>query len=99
MRIIITPEAASLIEARKCWWRENRPATADLFDAEFLEAVALVAEKPTLFAVFTHIGDRRIRRILMEKTACHLYFEIDDAAAIVKVVSAWGARRSRRPHL
>ena len=41
MRVLLTPEAAAMLESRKRWWRENRPATADLFERELLEAVGL----------------------------------------------------------
>lgn len=91
MRVLITPEAAELLEARKRWWRNNRPATADFFDDEFKGAVSLIAERPALFPVVLTILGREIRRVLMEKTACHLYYEIDMVAGVVKVVSAWGA--------
>ena len=35
----------------------------------------------------------------MEKTSCHLYYEIDDVAGVVKIVSAWGAVRGKPPQL
>ena len=91
MRVFATPEAAALLESRKSWWRANRPATADLFEREFLDAVALIADRPALFPVAVRIGTREIHRILMEKTSCHLYYEIDEAVGVVKIVSAWGA--------
>jgi len=99
MQVLVTPEAASHLEARKSWWRANRPATADLFDREFLEAVALIAERPALFPVTVTVEGREIRRILMEKTSCHLYYEIDETAGAVKIVSAWGAAQGKFPRL
>ena len=59
MQVLLTPEAASQLEARKSWWRANRPATADLFDREFLEAVTLVRERavPRLLRMF----EKRLR--------------------------------------
>lgn len=99
MRIAVTPEAAAQLETRKRWWRQNRPATADLFDVEFLQAVALIAESSTLFPVVAEIGTRRVRRMLLERTACHLYFEIDETAVVVRILSAWGARQGTPPSL
>ena len=92
MWVRVTSEAADLVEVRKRWWRENRPATADLFHNEFAGAVAIVAERPTLFPVFVKIDEREIRRVLMEKTACHLYYVLDAASDSVTIVSAWGRR-------
>ena len=97
MRVLATPQAAELLELRKSWWRANRPATAELFDQEFLEVAALIGDKPDLFPVFLRAGERKIRRILMEKAACHLYYEIDEAAGVVRIVSAWGAVQGKPP--
>ena len=46
----------------------------DLFDGEFRGVVALIGERPALFPVTLRIGERDVRRALMERTACHLYF-------------------------
>jgi hypothetical protein len=99
MRVLLTPEAATLLESRKNWWRANRPATAELFEQEFLDAVTLIAERPEVFPVALEMRGRTIHRVLMEKTSCHLYYEIDRAAGIVKIVSAWGAVRGKPPRL
>jgi len=95
MKVVATPEATAQLESRKSWWRANRPETADLFEQEFSDAVAIIAERPTLFAVTMNLGGREIRRVLMERTACHLYYEIDEPAQLVKIVSAWGAVQGR----
>jgi hypothetical protein len=99
MRVVATSEALAQLETRKRWWRANRSATADLFEQEFSEAIALISERPELFPMHRRIGQREIRRVLMEKTACHLYYELDKAAEVVRVVSAWGATRGLPPSL
>ena len=99
MRVLLTSEAATLLESRKSWWRAHRPATADLFEREFLEAVTLIAERPELFPVAVKARGRTVHRVLMERTSCHLYYEIDEAAGIIKIVSAWGAVQGKPPRL
>ncbi len=99
MRVVLTPEAAAQLESRKRWWRANRPTTADLFDLEFVEAVAVLAERAAQLPVVREVRGRAIRRVLMEKTACHLYCEVDEQAALVRIVSAWGAVRGQGPAL
>jgi plasmid stabilization system protein ParE len=99
MRVLLTPEAATLLESRKSWWRANRPATAELFEQEFLDAVTLIADRPELFPVALKTRGRTVHRVLMEKTSCHLYYEIDQAAGVVRIVSAWGAVRGKPPRL
>lgn len=99
MRVLVTPEAAELLESRKRWWRENRTATADLFEGEFKGAVALISNRPALFPIVLRIGGRQIRRVLMEKTACHLYYELDEKRGVVTIVSAWGAVQGKPPRI
>lgn len=99
MRVELTPEAAAPLESHKRWWRANRPATADLFDQEFVEATALLAERAFMLPVARQVRGRPIRRVLMEKTACHLYYEVDEQSAVVTIVSAWGAVRGKGPPL
>lgn len=80
---------------RREWWRENR-SEVDLFDEELAAAVASLAERNTQLPIVAMHGERQVRRLLMPKTRCHLYFEI--RGDLVIVVSAWGARMgSLRP--
>jgi hypothetical protein len=64
-----------------------------------LEAVALIREHPTLAPIAMRVRGREQRRILMKRTACHLYCEVDEGAETVTIVSAWGAARGQRPPL
>ena len=99
MRVLLTEEAATLLESRKRWWRPRRPATADLFEREFLDVVTLIADRPKLFPVALETRGRTVHRVLMEKTSCHLYYEIDEAAGVIRIVSAWGAVQGKPPRL
>jgi hypothetical protein len=96
LRVDFFPEALAELEARRRWWRENRDEE-QLFDEELAVATKALEERATTFPVFVVLGQRRVYRILMKKTRCHLYFEI--AGDVVMVVSAWGATRERTPHV
>jgi plasmid stabilization system protein ParE len=97
MRVRITPEAEAQLGERKRWWRQHRDKAPDLFDREFFTAMERIASSPTSFPVFAEKRGRRIRRCLMPKTACHLYFEILDHRSEVSVVAAGGGRRAKPP--
>jgi hypothetical protein len=43
------------------------------------------------------VRGREQRRILMKRTACHLYYDVDEGAETVTIVSAWRAARGQRP--
>jgi plasmid stabilization system protein ParE len=97
MRVRITPQAQAQLEERKQWWRQHRDKAPDLFDREFVAAAERIGSSPTSFPVFTEKRGRRIRRCLMPKTQCHLYFEILEDRREISVVAAGGGRRGKPP--
>jgi hypothetical protein len=99
MRVIITPRAEAQLAARRAWWRENRRATPDLFDAELAAAIDRIATVPWSLPVFSERAGHTIRRRLLPRTRCHLYFEIDEARGEVWVVAAAGGQRTRPPQI
>jgi plasmid stabilization system protein ParE len=99
MKICLTPEAEE--QAGRCdeWWRENRPATRDLFAQELLAAKALLLAAPNIGPVYAVLDGRRIRRLLLEKTRNHIYYGVDVDHQIITVYSIWGAPKGRVPSL
>lgn len=35
----------------------------------------------------------------MEKSKCHLYFEVDEKREVLKVLTVWNAQRGQEPRL
>ncbi|HLK91068.1 MAG TPA: hypothetical protein VKZ18_14315 [Polyangia bacterium] len=97
MRIRIAPEAQVQLEERKGWWRQHRDKAPDLFDREFEAAAHRIGSSPTSFPVFTEQGGRSIRRCLMPKTQCHLYFEVLERSNEIAILAAGGTRRRKPP--
>lgn len=96
LRVEFSPEALTQVEARRAWWQENRD-NAGLFDDELADAIAYLAEHAGSLPVVMEIGPRKIRRSLLPKTRCHLYFEVESDR--VFVASAWGAIMGKPPPL
>jgi hypothetical protein len=97
MRIRITPEAQAQLEERKRWWRQHRDKAPDRFDQEFVVAARRISTSPMSFPVFTEKRGRSIRRCLMPKSQCHLYFEILEGGSEIAIVAAGGGRRRKVP--
>jgi hypothetical protein len=38
-------------------------------------------------------------RLLLPRTEQHLYYSVDKAGGVVRVITIWGARRGRPPRL
>jgi hypothetical protein len=100
MKLVVAPEAAAQILVRKQWWRANRPkAPPERFDEELAAALTAISERPESFPVFSARGVRTVRRCLLVKTRCHLYFEVLHEIAEVWVIAARGAVQRRPPKL
>lgn len=41
----------------------------------------------------------KLHRFLMEKTKCHLYFEVDEERGVVKIIAIWNGQRGQEPKL
>jgi hypothetical protein len=97
MRIRIAPEAQAQLEERKRWWRQHHDKAPDLFDREFEAAAHRIGSSPTSFPVFSTNSGRSIRRCLMPKTQCYLYFEVLDGSNEIAILAAGGTRRRKPP--
>lgn len=98
LAIRFEPRAAAEVDRIDRWWRENRPASPDLFARELEEAARLVASVPTSGSSpdegLRLVG---VRRALMRRSRYHLYYRVDDDALIV--VAVWHTSRGRGPAL
>jgi hypothetical protein len=99
MKIFFTPEADEQAEFCDTWWREHRPATADLFARELAEAKALVMRVPNVGSRYTVLNEKPVRRVLLKKTDNHVYYVFDRERDRITVHSVWGARKERGPKL
>jgi plasmid stabilization system protein ParE len=94
--LVITARALRDIERCARWWISHRDAH-ELFAQELDDALVRIQREPTLGPVFRVVRGREQRRVLMPRTAHHVYYRIDGDDIIVLTV--WGARRGRAPAL
>lgn len=97
MNVRITPEAEAQIRRRRAWWLKHRDKAPGRFDEELTKALGQIGEGPSLFKIFVERKGHLIRRCLMRKTLCHLYFTIDARKGEAWVVAAGGGQRQRVP--
>jgi plasmid stabilization system protein ParE len=93
MKLVVAPQAAAQLLVRKRWWRAHRPIAPTRFDEELVDALANIAERPESFPVFTNKNGIVVRRCLLAKTSCHLYFEV--LADEIMILAARGASQER----
>jgi plasmid stabilization system protein ParE len=98
-QVHIAPRALSQIDEVTAWWKLNRPAAATLVADELEAAVERLACAPSSGAVYNRGDFRSVRRLLLPRTRYHAYYEIDEAAHVVRIVAFWHAARRHGPRL
>ena len=81
------------------WWRENRPATRDLFARELEEARKRIEQTPGIGTVYIERQGTSVLRVLLSKTKNHLYYELDSQKDVAMILAVWGAPKARGPKL
>ncbi len=99
MKLRLATRALAEAKQIKTWWRENRPAAPDLFEQELDAALERISARPKSAGTLYEQGNLEapVRRVLMPKTANHVYFAVEGDEIVV--VSIWGAPKKRGPKL
>ena len=95
MKLRLLPQAQQQIEAARDWWLEHRDKAPALFDEELAAALERIRSVPTSGQRVRLTSGEPVRRVLLPKTAHHLYYDVqgDD----VVVLTLWGAPRGDEP--
>jgi hypothetical protein len=98
VKLKIFEEARLQFHIENAWWREHRDATS-LFAWEFLATLRDIQRMPGAGPIYVQRQGRTIRRCLMPKTRCHVYYRLDSERDLLSIYSVCGARRGRGPSL
>jgi len=98
-RLLTTSLADEQFLSVVAWWRENRPAAPYLFEEEVGEAFELLEHEPEVGRCSPLPDLPNARRLILRKTAYHMYYEYNPALGEVWVHAIWSAIRGRGPDL
>jgi hypothetical protein len=93
VKVRFAEQAEAQIDTRRSWWRTHR-TERELFDDELDIAVSFLRENGSTLPILRQVKGHTIRRVLMPRASCHLYFEVLDE---IIVFAAWGAKQRRQP--
>ena len=99
MNVKFTPRGDLRAQRAVAWWRKNRPHTSELLTEELSQAVKDLETIPHFGTPHPTARRPRLMRLMLEKTKCHVYFEVDDKKAEIRILMIWGAPRGREPNL
>lgn len=98
MKAYLSKRAARAAERIDAQWREHAD-DRDIFATELLAAVERLESVTTPGSPFPTAKRPALRRLLMPKSRCHIYFEIDDVNQVIQILHIWDGRRGRAPKL
>jgi len=87
--------AAERIDAR---WRDFA-GDPGIFARELLEAIERLETTHSPGSPFPTARHPSLKRLLLRKSRCHLYFEIDEPKQMIRILHIWDGRRERPPKL
>ena len=97
MNVRFAPRALAEAKRRKTWWLKNRPAAPELFELELGAMLSVLPTTPIMGKVYEADVGFPVRRVLLKKSATHVYFGVNGGELVV--LSVWGAHRKRGPKL
>jgi plasmid stabilization system protein ParE len=95
--VTTTPEADAQIRIIDDWWRENRPASPDLFLDELSVAFEVIGQAPLIGRPYRPSPVPGTRRVLLKRTRYHVYYVANDRQVLV--LALWHGQRGVGPSL
>lgn len=94
MKAFISKRGARAAEHIDERWREHADHP-DLFAREFAVAIELLETTSGPGAPFPTPRHPKLKRILLPRSRCHIYFEIDESKQTIRILHVWDGRRER----
>ena len=91
--IVVSPRAGREIAAASAWWKSNRLAAPLLLADEVSQALARIAENPSIGTPW--LGERR--RLVLHRIEYLVLYRVRPRARRVEVIAFWHARRGASP--
>lgn len=98
MKAFISKRASRAAERIDARWREAGEDPG-IFASELLDAVERLESTIGVGSPFPTPRRPSLKRLLLPKSRCHVYFEIDDTKQTIQILHIWDARRERAPKL
>lgn len=89
----MTEEAQRQARAERAWWRSHRDEK-HIFSEELRAARVTLSHGPK-HEIYGYFEGLPVRRLLMAKTRCHLYYVVLED--LVRIVAVWGAMKGSDP--
>lgn len=97
LRIQVTDDARTQIEAAVVWWAKNRPAAPGAILEELDRTLVLLCLQPTMGARARRASLSGVRRVTLSRIRYYLYYRVVDD--VLQVLALWHTSRGMGPGL
>lgn len=97
MKVELSDEAKQQAREENAWWRKNRDHQR-IFTEELRAARKVLKDGPK-HQIYAYIDGEPVRRLLLERTRCHVYYVVFEREKLVRIVAIWGGPREHGPKL
>jgi hypothetical protein len=98
VRVKLSKRAENAVRRINARWRADAEHP-DVFLSEMDAAVEFLESVSTPGTPCPTKRHPSLKRILLEKSKCHVYFETNERKALLNVIAVWDGRRERAPKL
>jgi hypothetical protein len=98
VKAYLSKRAARAAERIAAKWQELAD-DPNVFAHELLGIVSLLESTRSPGSPYPTLKHPALKRILMRKSRCHVYFEIDERNERIEILHMWDARRGNPPRL
>lgn len=98
MKTRLADPAKKTAREMNAWWKKHRQKAPRLFAEELRSIRQRIGDKPDLGQVYTIMrGGVVVRRVLMDKTRTHVFYEVMENERMIMIVALWGATKESGP--
>lgn len=98
MKAYLSKRAARAAERIDARWHKFAEDPG-IFARELLEAVEHLETTRSPGTPAPTVRHPSLKRVLLRKSRCHLYFEVDEPKQIIRILHIWDGRREHPPKL
>jgi len=98
VKAFISKRAAQAAERIAARWRQYA-RDPGIFPRELLDAIKMLETTHSPGSPFPTPRRPHLKRVLLPKSRCHIYFEVDEPRQMIRILHVWDGRRERPPKL
>lgn len=98
MKVILSKRGSRSVQRISKRWNDHADVPS-LFAREFLAVMELLATTRSPGSRYPRPGRPALKRLLLRKSYCHVYFTVDERRQVITILEVWDARRGGPPKL